>query len=141
METVLVVGGTGLLGQPVARRLAADGHQVRILTRRPEAAKERFREAAIAVFGGDVEDPSALEDAMTGCSGVHLSLDGAGDWDLERRAAEGLECPPLDAHFLAALEWGMPESAGVALGVDRLLMAATGSGHIDEVLAFPLERA
>lgn len=61
--------------------------------------------------------------------------------DLNRRAAQGQARPPVDEAFLAALEAGMPEAAGVALGVDRLLMAATGSRHIDEVLAFPVERS
>jgi lysyl-tRNA synthetase class 2 len=53
----------------------------------------------------------------------------------------GLPVPPLDEAFLAALAAGMPEAAGVALGLDRLLMAITGASHIDQVLAFPIERA
>jgi len=61
--------------------------------------------------------------------------------DLEERSAAGLEAPPMDEEFLAALEAGMPEAAGVALGLDRLLMTATASSHIDEVLAFPVEWA
>jgi len=61
--------------------------------------------------------------------------------DLDTRAAAGLEPLPADQDFLAALDAGMPEAAGVALGLDRLLMVATGSAHIDEVLAFPVERA
>ncbi|MEA3276333.1 MAG: EF-P lysine aminoacylase EpmA [Pseudomonadota bacterium] len=61
--------------------------------------------------------------------------------DLGRRAAVGMSGSPPDEAFLAALEAGMPESAGVALGIDRLLMVATGRRHIDEVLAFPVERA
>ncbi|TNF50774.1 MAG: EF-P lysine aminoacylase GenX, partial [Gammaproteobacteria bacterium] len=43
--------------------------------------------------------------------------------------------------FIAALPAGMPEIAGVALGQDRLLMAIAGASHIDQVLAFPIERA
>jgi len=61
--------------------------------------------------------------------------------DLDKRAANGLERLPEDLEFLAALEVGIPETAGVALGLDRLLMVATGSAHIDEVLAFPVEMA
>jgi lysyl-tRNA synthetase class 2 len=61
--------------------------------------------------------------------------------DLEERRSLGL-CPlPTDRLFLAALRAGMPEGAGVALGLDRLLMAALGLSRIDQVLAFPVERA
>ncbi len=61
--------------------------------------------------------------------------------DLERRRAMGLKQVPMDARFLAALENGMPDCSGVALGIDRLLMRLTGAGHIHDVLAFPLDRA
>jgi lysyl-tRNA synthetase class 2 len=61
--------------------------------------------------------------------------------DLELRRARGQETAPLDERFLAALAQGMPEASGVALGLDRLLMAATGCGHIDRTLTFPVERA
>lgn len=61
--------------------------------------------------------------------------------DLDTRRSLGQTEPPLDAHFLAALEAGLPDCAGVALGLDRLLMIATGADHIDAVLAFPVERA
>ena len=61
--------------------------------------------------------------------------------DLATRRQRGQREPPLDERLLAALAAGMPECAGVALGIDRLLMMATGVGHIDAVLAFPVERA
>jgi elongation factor P--(R)-beta-lysine ligase len=61
--------------------------------------------------------------------------------DLQRRAAAGRHLPPADGSFLAALGAGMPMAAGVALGLDRLLMIKTGATHIDQVLAFPVERA
>lgn len=61
--------------------------------------------------------------------------------DLDRRASAGMERPQIDLEFLSALDAGMTEAAGVALGLDRLLMVATGNTHIDDVLAFPVERA
>jgi lysyl-tRNA synthetase class 2 len=56
--------------------------------------------------------------------------------DNARRRERGLAELPIDETFLAALETGMPNCAGVALGVERLLMAMTGSGDIRDVLAF-----
>jgi lysyl-tRNA synthetase class 2 len=44
------------------------------------------------------------------------------------------ESYPLDESFLGALEHGMPESAGIALGVDRLVMLASGAEDIQQVL-------
>ncbi|MFC1683986.1 EF-P lysine aminoacylase EpmA [Pseudomonadota bacterium] len=61
--------------------------------------------------------------------------------DLVRRQAEGLPIVPMDEHMLSALETGLPDCAGVALGIDRLLMQVVGAERLDEVLAFPLERA
>jgi lysyl-tRNA synthetase class 2 len=61
--------------------------------------------------------------------------------DQKIRVASGLPVMPLDEYFLAALETGLPDCAGVALGVDRLLMKICGLDHIDKVIPFPVSRA
>lgn len=61
--------------------------------------------------------------------------------DLVKRQALNLPTCPLDERFLAALESGLPDCAGVALGLDRLLMLKIGASHISEVLTFPVEYA
>ena len=53
------------------------------------------------------------------------------------RREAGLPERPPDPAFLAALsDRGLPRCSGVALGVDRLVMAAVGAGALDEVVAF-----
>lgn len=55
-----------------------------------------------------------------------------------KRRRAGLPEVPLDERLLAALEYGMPECAGVAIGFDRLVMIAAGAKSLEEVIAFPL---
>lgn len=63
------------------------------------------------------------------------------DRDQHVRAARGAVQPPIDARLLAALQAGLPDCAGVALGVERLLMALAGTERIADVLAFEFARA
>jgi lysyl-tRNA synthetase class 2 len=58
----------------------------------------------------------------------------------EARRADGRRALPLPESLLAALEHGLPDSTGVALGFDRLTMLAIGASSIDEVIAFPAPR-
>ena len=60
--------------------------------------------------------------------------------DNRRRRAAGL--PPVlpDAQLLAALRAGLPDCAGVAIGLDRVLMLRLGRATLDEVLSFSWER-
>jgi lysyl-tRNA synthetase class 2 len=61
--------------------------------------------------------------------------------DLTVRGARGQREPPLDEHLLAALAAGLPECAGVALGFDRLAALAVGARSLQEIIAFPIDRA
>ena len=61
--------------------------------------------------------------------------------DNRKRASMGLPEQPIDENLLAALEHGFPECAGVALGIDRLIMLALGAERISDVIAFPVDRA
>ena len=61
--------------------------------------------------------------------------------DQQSRKSRGLPTFELDAHLLAAMDAGLPDCAGVALGFDRVLMLAMNAASIDEVIAFPTERA
>ncbi len=61
--------------------------------------------------------------------------------DNSKRQAKGLPIMPLDTNLIQALQQGLPECAGVALGIDRLLMLAFEQDRIDHVMAFPQSRA
>lgn len=61
--------------------------------------------------------------------------------DLAERQQRGLPQVPKDERLLAALQQGMPNCAGVALGLDRLLMLMVGTDSIRDVIAFPADIA
>ncbi len=61
--------------------------------------------------------------------------------DNAKRRLVGLAEQRLDERFLAALEHGLPECAGVAVGIDRVIMLALKASRIDQVLPFAIDRA
>ena len=61
--------------------------------------------------------------------------------DNARRRARGQREVALDERLLAALDAGLPECAGVAMGVERLLMCMADTDRIADVIAYPFDRA
>jgi elongation factor P--(R)-beta-lysine ligase len=61
--------------------------------------------------------------------------------DNKRRKALNKQTKPIDSRLIEALKTGLPDSAGVALGVDRLLMALTKTDNISEILSFDITNA
>lgn len=61
--------------------------------------------------------------------------------DLITREARVSPLPPIDERLIHSMARGMPACAGVAVGMDRLLMAMIGSDRIADVLAFEFSRA
>ncbi len=59
--------------------------------------------------------------------------------DCQLRREMGRAELPIDFNLIAALEQGLPACAGVAIGVDRLVMVALKAASIDEVISYPLD--
>lgn len=103
-------------------------------------------QAALAKI--NVEDPRVADRFEVYFKGIELAngfheLDNPSEQlkrfesDNAKRIEMGLSPQPIDYHLIAALKSGLPECAGVALGIDRLIMLAIGCDHIDQVTAFP----
>jgi lysyl-tRNA synthetase class 2 len=86
------------------------------------------------------------------CGRIELAngFEELGDWrenerrmeqENEKRRAIGKPELPVDRRFIEALQKGLPACSGVALGLDRLIMAALGKKKLGEVIAFPWETA
>jgi elongation factor P--(R)-beta-lysine ligase len=108
---------------------------------------DRYPAGQAALARLDPSDPRAAErfevylDGIELANGYHELADAAeqrGRFEADRRgrARQGLPDTPPDTALLAALEAGLPDCCGVALGFDRLLMACAGLTRITEVVSF-----
>ena len=105
--------------------------------------------AMAALARAKPDDPRLCERFELYCCGLELAnafgeLTDAGEQrrrfaadQAKKRALYG-EAYPVDEDFLAALAQGLPASAGIALGFDRLVMLAAGANHIEDVLWAPV---
>jgi lysyl-tRNA synthetase class 2 len=57
-----------------------------------------------------------------------------------QRKSLSLQEQPIEQNFISALSKGLPACAGVALGIDRLIMLALKTNHIEKVISFPVAR-
>jgi lysyl-tRNA synthetase class 2 len=63
------------------------------------------------------------------------------EFEIQLRQRENLPVAIKDERLLAALEFGLPDCSGIALGLDRILMVLTESSAIANVLSFDIQRA
>ncbi len=85
-------------------------------------------------------------DGIELANGFHELMDGREQrgrfaQDLRLRRTRGQAQPPLDERMLAALEAGLPDCAGVALGFDRLAALAIGAPRLADAMAFSIDDA
>ena len=83
---VLVVGGTGMIGKPVVSRLAADGYDVRVMSR--GATPGRVDAPGAEVIVGDPRDAAAVRQAVEGCNGIYLNLPSGAELAVASAASE-----------------------------------------------------
>jgi len=107
-----------------------------------QAALARIREGATPV----AERFELFIHGVEIANGFHELTDAAEqrtrfEADNSRRQQQGHAPVPLDEHLLAALTQGLPDCAGVALGIDRLLMQILGYDSIDKVVTFTCNQA
>jgi uncharacterized protein YbjT (DUF2867 family) len=89
MSRILVVGGTGILGQPVTMELTKENFDVRLFTTNPEQAKKIFADR-VEYAAGNIDDTISLRKAMEGCEYVYINLKGGpGDVDYIRVEEHG----------------------------------------------------
>jgi dihydroflavonol-4-reductase len=79
---ILVTGATGLIGNPIARRLAEQGHAVRALVRSPERARALLPES-VRLVHGDVTAPDGLREALAGVERVFHAAGMPEQWQAD----------------------------------------------------------
>jgi len=132
-----------VLSRDVEPQLGVDGPEVLYHFPASQAA------LAKTTFDDDIEVAERFEIYYRGlelANGYHELLDAdelitRNKKTNQQRQADGQPVLPGESHLLAAMQAGLPACAGVALGVDRLLMLALDETQIEAVIGFPFDRA
>lgn len=130
-----------LLSMQVMPRFGKDGLTVVYHYPRSQAALARLCPAdprvadRFEIFFGDLELANGFVELQSADEQRHRFEN-----DRQLRRARAKSIPPLDRQLLAALESGLPDCAGVAVGLDRLLMVKQMTNDIRHVQSFSFER-
>jgi lysyl-tRNA synthetase class 2 len=111
-----------------------------------QAALARLKTKPGAAAGAVAARFELYLDGLELANGFHELADAAQQRarftaDLATRAARGQVQPPLDENLLAALDHGLPDCAGVALGFDRLAAIAIGATRLSEAMSFTIDNS
>lgn len=131
-----------LLGQCVEPKLGVDRPTILFDYPASQAALAKVRPGPPLV----AERFELYVDGIELANGYHELLDPAVLRERNRttnlqRAADGKPTLPEESRLLDAMDAGLPPATGCALGFDRLVMLVAGARSINEVLAFPIDRA
>jgi lysyl-tRNA synthetase class 2 len=131
-----------LLGECVEQKLGVDRPTILFNYPASQAALAQVRPGPPPV----AERFELYVDCIELANGYHELLDPAVLRERNRaanlqRAADGKLQLPEESRLLDAMDAGLPAATGCALGFDRLVMLVAGANSIDDVLAFPIDRA
>lgn len=121
--SVLVVGGSGMLGRPVVEALLAAGHRVRVLGRSGETIRAAFGDRVEAMVG-DVRHPAVAAAAVAGMTAVHLNLRAGSPAEFATLEAAGAASVAAAARAAGVARLGLLSGAGIEAGDPRLLPVA-----------------
>ena len=127
--------------------LLADAIQPQLQSRAMVVYDYPASQAALAASNGETAERFELFiNGLELANGYHELLDAKELRDRnrdtnEQRLVDGNDALPEESRLLDAMDSGLPDCSGVALGIDRLMMIAAGTESIRDVIAFPMDRA